>query len=79
MERDYLLCRLQRARLISTHTLTWSVTFPLPILRWIVGISTHTLTWSVTAFSVPFPYIPLISTHTLTWSVTKLAVSGTAI
>ena len=35
---------------ISTHTLTWSVTF---CGRWIsgtAGISTHTLTWSVTVF-----------------------------
>ena len=33
---------------ISTHTLTWSVTYyPRSIsIRW--GISTHTLTWSVT-------------------------------
>ena len=33
---------------ISTHTLTWSVTF-LPLLYYLpLKISTHTLTWSVT-------------------------------
>ena len=33
---------------ISTHTLTWSVTFFLVLLVDLNDISTHTLTWSVT-------------------------------
>ena len=33
---------------ISTHTLTWSVTAPLPAVTGMNTISTHTLTWSVT-------------------------------
>ena len=33
---------------ISTHTLTWSVTFPADYYPYNAGISTHTLTWSVT-------------------------------
>ena len=48
MERDHSTVLIGNGKAISTHTLTWSVTFPLSILRWIVGISTHTLTWSVT-------------------------------
>ena len=34
---------------ISTHTLTWSVTFGIKELSQDNGISTHTLTWSVTS------------------------------
>ena len=33
---------------ISTHTLTWSVTFSIELLCKLDFISTHTLTWSVT-------------------------------
>ena len=33
---------------ISTHTLTWSVTFTWGNLPDTIDISTHTLTWSVT-------------------------------
>ena len=33
---------------ISTHTLTWSVTFTIPKREELKNISTHTLTWSVT-------------------------------
>ena len=36
------------SRIISTHTLTWSVTYALIDSVPIVEISTHTLTWSVT-------------------------------
>ena len=35
---------------ISTHTLTWSVTIPVPSEEEYIVISTHTLTWSVTGF-----------------------------
>ena len=34
---------------ISTHTLTWSVTYWNLVPNNIESISTHTLTWSVTA------------------------------
>ena len=70
MERDYFHCENVAENCISTHTLTWSVTLPLPILRWIVGISTHTLTWSVTKAGMELIVALAISTHTLTWSVT---------
>ena len=33
---------------ISTHTLTWSVTFTKTMCKILFKISTHTLTWSVT-------------------------------
>ena len=57
---------------ISTHTLTWSVTFrtTAPMCRY--TISTHTLTWSVTLCRVLQGKEYKISTHTLTWSVTQV-------
>ena len=58
-------------RVISTHTLTWSVTMKQKLAKLIDVISTHTLTWSVkndTAYTDP---VTFISTHTLTWSVTQ--------
>ena len=57
---------------ISTHTLTWSVTYALSDLVAKKKISTHTLTWSVTQFSQTSEGLRLISTHTLTWSVTMI-------
>ena len=57
---------------ISTHTLTWSVTFRLPICYPHKAISTHTLTWSVTDEIYVNHITDDISTHTLTWSVTNL-------
>ena len=59
---------------ISTHTLTWSVTYiqSQPDVR--IDISTHTLTWSVTTMMPKFTIIRQISTHTLTWSVTRYEV-----
>ena len=57
---------------ISTHTLTWSVTFVAGIRVHTHFISTHTLTWSVTMRSNWVSNSTMISTHTLTWSVTKL-------
>ena len=42
----------QCANRISTHTLTWSVTFFAMIENRIRFISTHTLTWSVTYFRI---------------------------
>ena len=56
---------------ISTHTLTWSVTFTDVIINICRFISTHTLTWSVTHTYYPKYREKIISTHTLTWSVTK--------
>ena len=55
---------------ISTHTLTWSVTYWLPITGIFCNISTHTLTWSVTTAAETNQPPMVISTHTLTWSVT---------
>ena len=56
---------------ISTHTLTWSVTYLLDAMNYLMFISTHTLTWSVTRGTSNFKEDDLkISTHTLTWSVT---------
>ena len=37
---------------ISTHTLTWSVTFTIVNYDMYQDISTHTLTWSVTCSSI---------------------------
>ena len=49
MERDSLRLVKLMSRLISTHTLTWSVTgFYCYVVEYKI-ISTHTLTWSVTA------------------------------
>ena len=42
-EGNYLLVKI-----ISTHTLTWSVTANAYITKSGMTISTHTLTWSVT-------------------------------
>ena len=36
-------------RTISTHTLTWSVTWEIREILKLISISTHTLTWSVTS------------------------------
>ena len=55
---------------ISTHTLTWSVTYLDNAYRLTLTISTHTLTWSVTGRVLKCPDSMDISTHTLTWSVT---------
>ena len=56
---------------ISTHTLTWSVTYQMISCEIWRSISTHTLTWSVTIKSGTIEYTLEISTHTLTWSVTR--------
>ena len=72
MERDlgYSFV-LSRARDISTHTLTWSVTDVEYGKATDFRISTHTLTWSVTGNNRTAPNVHVsISTHTLTWSVT---------
>ena len=55
---------------ISTHTLTWSVTFLTEKNGIRKRISTHTLTWSVTLYFFAVIKAFAISTHTLTWSVT---------
>ena len=55
---------------ISTHTLTWSVTFIFCSSLGKSTISTHTLTWSVTNKILYIYGEYYISTHTLTWSVT---------
>ena len=48
VERDAVEVIRERRRMISTHTLTWSVTTAVLQLVLITKISTHTLTWSVT-------------------------------
>ena len=70
VERDTQEKLLTKYQPISTHTLTWSVTFCNSCGIAENVISTHTLTWSVTfdVLSGLGPYE--ISTHTLTWSVT---------
>ena len=65
-----MLGDLVNLKQISTHTLTWSVTFCEESKEFQKTISTHTLTWSVTKNSQKFLEVREISTHTLTWSVT---------
>ena len=71
MERDKFLDDARTYKIISTHTLTWSVTRHLLRLLSVARISTHTLTWSVTRPHSKTYITFWISTHTLTWSVTK--------
>ena len=52
VERDPILFGMNRCTEISTHTLTWSVTFLHHVELTDGGISTHTLTWSVTGEKV---------------------------
>ena len=70
MERDPLKSCNVATILISTHTLTWSVTYSGFATGTNYQISTHTLTWSVTYSDVFKQSFNKISTHTLTWSVT---------
>ena len=49
VERDDICYVDYPAKIISTHTLTWSVTSQLAGLDVAKPISTHTLTWSVTS------------------------------
>ena len=48
VERDKDFLRYAIGKIISTHTLTWSVTIVIYKQLQSVQISTHTLTWSVT-------------------------------
>ena len=48
VERDGVLNVYHCRTTISTHTLTWSVTYPMQPFTKTHIISTHTLTWSVT-------------------------------
>ena len=50
VERDLDKIDILRTALISTHTLTWSVTYAAMRLERAERISTHTLTWSVTVY-----------------------------
>ena len=61
---------------ISTHTLTWSVTYLKIDTKRPTKISTHTLTWSVTKDPAFEYHCKHISTHTLTWSVTQTDASS---
>ena len=72
VERDTNWIAQTNGTKISTHTLTWSVTYMTAFSRMRNTISTHTLTWSVTIFDLTAMFgSGNISTHTLTWSVTK--------
>ena len=62
-------------KIISTHTLTWSVTRRINSIIKLINISTHTLTWSVTDSTANENTDRKISTHTLTWSVTMVRKS----
>ena len=77
MERDRLKRTFLKQVRISTHTLTWSVTWEIKNYPHAPCISTHTLTWSVTFINFATQLTLEISTHTLTWSVTwrKIATS----
>ena len=70
VERDGNSKAIRREEEISTHTLTWSVTFTSLSDGVDDLISTHTLTWSVTSGASGLRSKLSISTHTLTWSVT---------
>ena len=48
VERDTRISNNTFEKIISTHTLTWSVTTMFNVVKFILMISTHTLTWSVT-------------------------------
>ena len=48
VERDFWELGILNAKKISTHTLTWSVTYQIADEMLKYCISTHTLTWSVT-------------------------------
>ena len=48
VERDLLCFTVSLVYVISTHTLTWSVTWRVVRRISTLSISTHTLTWSVT-------------------------------
>ena len=70
MERDLSNGQFNSTVYISTHTLTWSVTYEFGKNSGRLDISTHTLTWSVTKIQTVATLQLYISTHTLTWSVT---------
>ncbi len=55
VERDYVKSGGQKGILISTHTLTWSVTYAKALTVSTEYISTHTLTWSVTTSGQGLP------------------------
>ena len=76
VERDDAECVRRGLIKISTHTLTWSVTFPILFCKVRILISTHTLTWSVTDKRTKQTRYQFISTHTLTWSVTIASLFG---
>ena len=70
VERDIMDKETWLTADISTHTLTWSVTYDNTADFINQNISTHTLTWSVTYNIIFGKRSNGISTHTLTWSVT---------
>ena len=75
VERDLYADKLSSYWQISTHTLTWSVTYKKYSTGSAKKISTHTLTWSVTASEDYCKGRHCISTHTLTWSVTNSVIA----
>ena len=57
VERDEFNITVSGLNKISTHTLTWSVTFFSATLNGNKRISTHTLTWSVTTGRLEIIYL----------------------
>ena len=78
MERDQVKPTQRTLIRISTHTLTWSVTYCSGVILPLSAISTHTLTWSVTLADCQLWIVLSISTHTLTWSVTGMTLKKNA-
>ena len=59
MERDRDSITANNVFVISTHTLTWSVTYNIKLKGVYKNISTHTLTWSVTSVKYVYNFLDL--------------------
>ena len=72
MERDKGVSQLKRElKIISTHTLTWSVTIVIAVKRFVCGnFNSHAHVERDVIIMKIYEYEIYISTHTLTWSVT---------
>ena len=57
VERDLEHLQAEFDKIISTHTLTWSVTVDIEEAEKQASISTHTLTWSVTSLLKILKYL----------------------
>ena len=70
MERDDQLEYMENLLSISTHTLTWSVTWSIIIGRKNLNFNSHAHV-ERDAMIAAIETAIIISTHTLTWSVTQ--------